>query len=178
MLWYALLHLASALAPGFAALLPLRVLALVAPAIFTPQAAACVGLLVPPEQRGRAITFIFLGWSVASVLGMPMSAFVGGTLGWRSAFALVALLSIASAAWVWRSMPDGVKPPALSAAPGGDLPLRALMSTVAVTVLSAAGQFVLFSYFAPYFKFSWTSRRARSASTSCGSAPSACWATW
>ena len=59
---------------------------MLAPAIFTPQAAACVGLLVPPQQRGRAITFIFLGWSVASVLGMPIGAYVGGTLGWRSAF--------------------------------------------------------------------------------------------
>ena len=44
------------------------------------------------EQRGRAVTFIFLGWSLASVLGMPMAAYVGGTLGWRSAFGLVALL--------------------------------------------------------------------------------------
>jgi predicted MFS family arabinose efflux permease len=153
MLWYALLHLACALAPGFAVLLPLRVLALLAPAIFTPQAAACVGLLVPPEQRGRAITFIFLGWSVASVLGMPIAAFVGGTLGWRSAFGVVALLSVVSAAWVWRSMPDGVKPPALSAAAWKEtFRSRALMTTVAVTVLYAAGQFVLFSYFAPYFK--------------------------
>lgn len=153
MLWYALLHLACAMAPNFAALLPLRVLALVSPAIFTPQAAACVGLLVPPEQRGRAITFIFLGWSVASVLGMPISAFVGGTLGWRSAFVLIALLSVASAAWVWRSMPDGVKPPALSLAAWKEtFRSKALMTCVAVTVLYAAGQFVQFSYFAPYFK--------------------------
>ncbi|MCC2635046.1 MAG: major Facilitator Superfamily protein, partial [Ramlibacter sp.] len=86
MAWYALLHLACALAPDFAWLLPLRVLALVSPAIFTPQAASCVGLLVPPDMRGRAITFIFVGWSVASVLGMPLAAFVGGTLGWRAAF--------------------------------------------------------------------------------------------
>lgn len=153
MLWFALLHVASALAPNFAALLPLRVLALLSPAIFTPQAAACVGLLVPPEQRGRAITFIFVGWSLASVLGMPISAFVGGTLGWRSAFVLVALLSLASALWVWRAMPDGVKPPALSAAAWKQtFRSRALMTCLAVTVLYAAGQFVLFSYFAPYFK--------------------------
>ena len=153
MLWYALLHLACAMAPNFAALLPVRVLALVSPAIFTPQAAACVGLLVPPDQRGRAITFIFLGWSVASVLGMPISAFVGGTLGWRSAFVLIALLSVASAAWVWRAMPDGVKPPALSLAAWKEtLRSKALMTCVAVTVLYAAGQFVQFSYFAPYFK--------------------------
>jgi predicted MFS family arabinose efflux permease len=153
MLWYALLHLACAFAPGFALLLALRVLALLAPAIFTPQAAACVGLLVPPEQRGRAITFIFVGWSVASVLGMPIAAYVGGTLGWRAAFVVVAVLSLASALWVWRAMPDGVKPPALSRAAWAEtFRSRALMTTVLVTVLYAGGQFVLFSYFAPYFK--------------------------
>ncbi|HSV35944.1 MAG TPA: MFS transporter [Ramlibacter sp.] len=153
MLWYGALHLASTLAPGFASLLPLRVLTMISPAIFTPQAAACVALLVPPEQRGRAITFVFLGWSVASVLGMPIGAFVGGTLGWRSAFALVGLLSLASAWWVWRSMPDGVKPPALSAAAWREtIQSGPLMLCVLVTVLSAAGQFVLFAYFAPYYK--------------------------
>jgi predicted MFS family arabinose efflux permease len=153
MVWFALLHVACALAPDFAWLLPLRVLALVSPAIFTPQAAACVGLLVPAEMRGRAITFIFVGWSVASVLGMPIAAFVGGTLGWRAAFVVVAVLSVASAAWVWRSMPDGVKPPALSKAAWSEtFRSKALMTCVSVTVLYAAGQFVLFSYFAPYFK--------------------------
>jgi len=154
MLWYGALHLACIAAPSFAALLPLRVIAMIAPAIFTPQAAACVGLLVPTEQRGRAITFVFLGWSVASVLGMPIGAFVGGTLGWRSAFAVVGLLSFAAAAWVWRAMPNGVRPPALSAADWREtLRSKALMLCVLVTVLYSAGQFVLFSYFAPYYKF-------------------------
>jgi len=153
MLWYGALHLACIAAPSFAALLPLRVIAMIAPAIFTPQAAACVGLLVPPEQRGRAITFVFLGWSVASVLGMPIGAFVGGTLGWRSAFGVVALLSLAAAVWVWRAMPNGVRPPALSAADWREtLRSKALMLCVLVTVLYSAGQFVLFSYFAPYYK--------------------------
>jgi predicted MFS family arabinose efflux permease len=134
-------------------LLVVRVLPVVSPAIFTPQAAACVGLLVAPAQRGRAITFVFLGWSVASVLGMPIGAFIGGTLGWRSAFVAVALLSVVSAVWVWRAMPDGIKPPALSRAAWGEaLRSPALMLCVAVTLLYSAGQFVLFSYFAPYFK--------------------------
>jgi predicted MFS family arabinose efflux permease len=153
MLWYAGMHFACTASPTFAALLPLRALTMIAPAIFTPQAAACVGLLVPPEQRGRAITFVFLGWSVASVLGMPIGAVVGGTMGWRSAFALVGVLSLVSAFWVWRAMPDGVKPPALSAAAWREtLRSPALMFCVLVTVLYSAGQFVLFSYFAPYYK--------------------------
>lgn len=153
MLWYAVLHGVCALMPTFGALLPVRVLAVVAPAIFTPQAAACVGLLVAPEQRGRAITFVFLGWSVASVLGMPLGAFIGGVWGWRTAFALIGLLSLASALWVWRAMPDGIRPPALTLDAWREtLRSRALMLCVAVTMLYAAGQFVLFSYMAPYYK--------------------------
>ena len=153
LVWYAVFLALSAWMPSFGSLLIVRVLTVISPAIFTPQAAACVGLLVPPEQRGRAITFVFLGWSVASVVGMPLGAFIGGTLGWRSAFGVVALLSVVGAVWVWRAMPDGIKPPALSRAAWGEaLRSPALMLCVAVTLLYSAGQFVLFSYFAPYFK--------------------------
>lgn len=153
MLWYAVFLGLSALMPGFGSLLVVRVLTVVSPAIFTPQAAACVGLLVAPHQRGRAITLVFLGWSVASVLGMPLGAWIGGTLGWRSAFGFAALLSLISAVWLWRALPDGIKPPALSRAAWGEtLQSKALMMCVAVTILYSAGQFVLFSYFAPYFK--------------------------
>jgi predicted MFS family arabinose efflux permease len=153
LLWYALLMGLSALAPSYLTLLPLRVLAVIAPAVFTPQAADCIGLLVPEAQRGRAISFVFLGWSVASVLGMPLSAWIGGVLGWRWAFALVAVLAVASAIWVWRAMPDGVRPAALSrAAWGRTLGSAPLMLALGVTLLSSFGQFTLFSYFAPYLQ--------------------------
>lgn len=153
LLWYGLLHLLCAAMPSFGALFPVRVLAVVAPAVFTPQAAACVSLLVPPAERGRAITFVFLGWSVASVLGMPLAAWIGGSLGWRSAFALVGLMGLVSTAWVWRAMPNGIRPPALSRAAWGEtLRSRPLMLCILVTVLYAAGQFVLFAYLAPYYK--------------------------
>jgi predicted MFS family arabinose efflux permease len=150
--WYALLMAISAMAPSYAALLPLRVLTVIAPAIFTPQAAASVGLLVSPAQRGRAITFVFLGWSVASVLGMPLTAWISGTLGWRWAFGLVALMAAASAWWVWRAMPDGIRPAALSRkAWGQTLGSPAIMLALSVTMVLGFGQFILFSYFAPYF---------------------------
>jgi len=153
MLWYALLHFACVAAPSFGALMPLRVLAMASPAIFTPQAAACVGLLVAADLRGRAITFVFLGWSVASVLGMPIGAWLGGTFGWRSAFAAVGVLGLVSAWWVWTAMPNGIKPPPLSLAAWREtLRSKALMLCIAVTLLYSAGQFVLFSYLAPYYK--------------------------
>ena len=153
MLWYGVLHMLSAAMPNFGALLVVRVLTVISPAVFTPQAAACIAFLVPPHQRGKAISLVFLGWSVASVVGMPMGAWIGGTLGWRYAFSMVAVLALLSALWVWRSMPDGVRPPAFSLATWRETLLsRPLMLCVAVTALYSAGQFVLFSYFAPYYK--------------------------
>ena len=155
MLWYGVLHLLSAVMPTFGALLGVRILTVISPAIFTPQAAACIGQLVPPHQRGKAISLVFLGWSVASVVGMPLGSWIGGTLGWRYAFAAVGLLAFFSAAWVWRAMPQGIKPPAFSLATWRQtLQSKPLMLCVAVTALYSAGQFVLSAYFAPYYKTS------------------------
>ncbi|RUR69942.1 MFS transporter [Variovorax guangxiensis] len=153
LLWYAIGHVLCALMPTFGALLPVRMLTVIAPAIFTPQAAACAGLLVPPEHRGRAVTFVFLGWSMASVLGLPIGALIGGHLGWRMAFAAIAALSVASATSVWLTLPNGIRPAALTAAAWSRV-LRSpvLMGIVSVTALQGAGQFVLFSYFGPILK--------------------------
>jgi len=151
--WYALGHVAAALMPHYAALLPVRALGVLSAAAFTPQAAAALSAMTPPAQRGRAITFVFLGWSLASVAGLPLSSLIAETLGWRWAFAFVALLSAPAALWVWRAMPDGVKPPSLSLAQWGSVFTHpALMALVAVTACSAAGQFTLFSYLAPYYR--------------------------
>jgi predicted MFS family arabinose efflux permease len=153
MLWYAAGHLLATWMPSFGALLPVRMLTVIAPAIFTAQAAACAGLLAPPEQRGRAVTFVFLGWSMASVLGLPLGALIGGHLGWRAAFAAIALLSLVSATWIWVKLPSGIRPAALSRDAWARVfksPL--LMGVVCVTALQGSGQFVLFSYFAPILK--------------------------
>lgn len=151
--WYGAGHALSALMPDYAALAPVRALCMLGAAVFTPQAAAAIGHMSPPEQRGRAITFVFLGWSVASVAGMPLAAWIGETFGWRSAFATVAVLGFVAAAWVYAAMPDGVKPAALSRAAWREaLTQPALMAIVAVTALQSAGQFTLFSYFAPYYR--------------------------
>jgi len=157
MAWYALFHALCAIAPSYTLLMILRVLAVVTPAVFTPQAAACVGLLAKPEERTKAITFICLGWSISSVFGVPILASIGGLgtggEGWRWAFALVAVVAAGSALWIWRVLPSGIQIAALSrAAWVGVFKHRVLMMTVGVTLLLSFGQFILFSYFTAYYK--------------------------
>jgi len=151
--WYAIGHALCALAPSFAALVPVRAVTVLGAAVFTPQAAAAIGAMTPPAERAGAITFIFIGWSVASVVGMPMSAWLGDTFGWQSAFLAIAAIGAVGAVWVAATVPAGVRPPSLTlaswrAAFGSPV----LMAIVLVTALAGAAQFTLFSYFAPYFK--------------------------
>jgi MFS transporter, DHA1 family, inner membrane transport protein len=109
--------------------------------------------MAKPEARGHAITFVFLGWAVASVLGLPLHAYVAETFGWRVALGGVAAMSAIAAAWVWCVMPDGVRPAPLSAAQWRTVFTdRVLMAVVMVTALAGAAQFTLFSYMAPYMR--------------------------
>jgi predicted MFS family arabinose efflux permease len=151
--WYAIGHALCALMPTYSALLPVRAATVLGAAVFTPQAAAAIGAMTSPLERAGAITFIFIGWSIASVVGMPMAAWLGDTFGWQSAFLAIAAIGAVGAAWVAATVPTGVRPPSLTlaswrAAFGSPV----LMAIVLVTALAGAAQFTLFSYFAPYFK--------------------------
>ena len=154
MLWYAAGHALCALMPSYATLWPLRAATLLAAAVFTPQAAAAIAFMAPPAERGRHITFIFLGWSMASVLGLPISSWLGESFGWRTAFVAIAAMSLVAAGWVFAVIPNGVKPAGLSVRDWRHvLTSPVLMAMVAVTALSGAGQFTVFSYFVPYYRF-------------------------
>jgi predicted MFS family arabinose efflux permease len=153
LVWYAVGHALCAFAPNYPLLTPIRAACMLGAALFTPQAAATIGWLTPPERRGRAVTFIFLGWSMASVIGMPIANFVGDAFGWRFAFGLVALMSLVGAAGVWATVPAGVKPAVAGIAVWKQvLAQPVLLAVVLVTALSASGQFTLFSYMAPIFR--------------------------
>ena len=114
MVWFALGHALCAWAPSYEWLWPFRALTVLSAAVFTPQAAATVGFMSTPAHRGRAITFVFMGWAIASVAGMPLAAWVGERLGWRVAMSMIAVASLVAAVLVHRYLPKGIRPPALS----------------------------------------------------------------
>lgn len=153
LLLFAAGHLLAAAAPSYALVLALRILTGFGAAIFTPQAAATAGLLVPPEQRGRAIALVFLGFSVATVLGVPLGTYLGAHFGWRVAVAVVGILALACAALLRLAVPHGLQATPIGAAEWrrvlSDAPL---LMTVAVTVVQGSAQFVIFVYIAKLFR--------------------------
>lgn len=153
LLIYGAMHLAAALAPSFAALMAIRFVTAIGAAIYTPQAAATLPLLVDARTRGRAISFVFLGWSVASVVGMPMGTLIASTLGWRFSMGIVGVLALAVAVAVWRAMPGGLQvAPVGRTAWAAVLRHKPIMLVVMTTMIQSAGMFTMFTYIAPLMR--------------------------
>lgn len=150
---YALMHFAAALAPGYVTLLLARVAAAIATALFTPQAAATAGLMVSPQERGKAIGLSFLGWSISAVLGTPLGAYLSAEVGWRPTMSLVGVLSAISAVAIWWRIPGKLYVAKIDRAAWKALfSDRPMLIAMSVTTMQAIGMFVVFSYMALLLK--------------------------
>lgn len=62
--------------------------------------------MVQPDQQGRAMAIAMVGTPVALSLGVPLGTWMGGLLGWRSAFAAMSGLTLILIVWVLLKVPD------------------------------------------------------------------------
>jgi predicted MFS family arabinose efflux permease len=149
---FAVFNLAAALTHSFLALAAVRVLLAFAAGVYTPNANALAGALVPAEQRGRAIAIVNGGLTAAIALGVPLGALVGERLGWRMTFVGVAVLSTIAAVGLARGLLRGVGASMVTASLGDRV--RAVRNprvtrTLAVTTLWATGSYAVYTYIAP-----------------------------
>jgi MFS transporter, DHA1 family, inner membrane transport protein len=150
---YAAGHTAAALAPSFELQLFLRAVTVIGAAVFTPQAASTVGLLVPADKRAGAIAFIFIGWSAASVAGIPLGSLLSHAFGWRAVYGLMAGLSLLAAVCVWLTLKPKLFVTPLSLAAWKEALSSPLLWLVfIVTLLSMSAQFSMFGYIAKILK--------------------------
>ncbi|GGY53966.1 MFS transporter [Streptomyces omiyaensis] len=99
-------NLASALAPGYGWLLAGRVLAGLPHGAFFGVGAVVAARLVRPDRQARAVATMFLGLTVANILGVPAATLLGQHLGWRATFLVVAVIGLASLAALARMVPE------------------------------------------------------------------------
>lgn len=95
----------SGLAPDYATLFFARMVMAVGAVLIGPMASATAASLAQPAQRGAALGTVFGGMTMATVIGVPASGWMGGAVGWRETMGLLALLAIAGAAWVRLAVP-------------------------------------------------------------------------
>lgn len=147
---FALANLVTALAPTYAVLMAMRVVAALIAAALTPAAFSMAARLAPTERTGRAVGAVAAGLTVALFLGVPVGALLGSAFGWRSAFVAVAVLTCAVLA------ASALRLPRLPGAPETGLreQLRhlgrpAILMCVTGTVAGATCGFMTYTYIAP-----------------------------
>ena len=105
---FALANLASAFAPDYATLLAIRLVMLAVGALYTPQAAGTADLMVKAEKRGSTIAYIFLGWSLAAAVGLPLITFIASRYGWRAVYGSIGVFGCFSALLLAWRLPRGL----------------------------------------------------------------------
>jgi predicted MFS family arabinose efflux permease len=88
---FAVSQLAAALAPTFLVLMLARLICALAHGVFWSTIAPVAARLAPPGKAGRATALVFLGNSLAIVLGVPLGTALGQWLGWRVAVGALAV---------------------------------------------------------------------------------------
>ena len=149
----ALANLFAAFSHSYDQLMLARVLAAVTSAVYTPQVAATVSMLVPDAERPATLAKLMVGWAVGQVIGNPLSVLIGTSFGWRASFATIGIASALIAVLVWYSLPGNVRVPPLTLHRWFQV-IRspALRWLTAATALTNIGSSVMFSYVAPIVK--------------------------
>ncbi|HEX7883994.1 MAG TPA: MFS transporter [Afipia sp.] len=143
---------ASAIAPSYVTLMAVRLVMLAVAALFTPQAAGTAAMMVSPERRGSTMSYVFLGWSLALAVGLPLVAYVASHIGWRVVYIGIGIIALINLVLlVWR-IPAGLVGTPVNLKTWGELARNPLiLLLLLITVLQTSGQFVVFTYLGPLF---------------------------
>ncbi|WKB50583.1 MFS transporter [Eleftheria terrae] len=152
MVVFTLGNLACALAPDYATLMVARVLTSLAHGTFFGLGAVVATGLVAPDRKASAISIMFTGLTVATLLGVPAGAWLGLHFGWRSTFWAVSAIGVlATAVILWLVPADRQDRPAgLSLADEVKVLARPqVLLGLLATVVGFAGLFAVFTYIQP-----------------------------
>ena len=98
-------NLLVAASSSLAVLLVMRILLGIALGGFWSMAAAVAMRLVPPALLPRALSIIFSGIAVGTVVAVPLGSYLGGRYGWRSAFVAAAAVGVVTLAFQLFTLP-------------------------------------------------------------------------
>lgn len=143
-------NVASALAPTYGLLFGARFLTGLPHGALFGVGAVVAARLVAPDRAARAVSRMFLGLTVANIVGVPAGTALGQQLGWRTAFLAIAVIGLVALAALALFVPHQPR----GAQSGARHELRAMGNRhvaigLAVAVVGFGGFFAVYSYLVP-----------------------------
>ena len=144
-------NVCCAIAPNYTVLLLARVITSLAHGTFFGVGSVVATGLVAADRRASAISIMFTGLTVATLLGVPAGAWLGLHFGWRSTFWAVAAIGVAAMLVIAALVPAGHEH-------GHRIAVRdelraignpSVLLGLLMTVLGFAGVFTVFTYIQP-----------------------------
>ena len=107
--------------------------------------------MVAPHQQGRALALAMVGTPIALSLGVPLGTWLGGLVGWRTAFGLMSALTLLLIVWVLVKVPDYPPQPAHQRLSLGQvLTTPGVRPVLAVVISWMLAHNILYTYIAPF----------------------------
>ncbi|MBD9655637.1 MFS transporter [Pseudomonas sp. PDM12] len=143
-------NLMSALATDYTSLLIARVVTSLNHGAFFGVGSVVAASLVAPDKRAGAVAAMFMGLTLATIGGVPLAAWFGELLGWRTAFWGIAGLGVITMLALWFALPNVELPKG----DGALAEIRVLgrgpvLAALALTVVGSSAMFTVFTYIAP-----------------------------
>lgn len=140
----------SAIAGDYAMLMVARVITSLNHGAFFGVGSVVAASLVAPEKRASAVAAMFMGLTLANVIGVPLAPWIGETFGWRTAFGAITVWGLITMVALRIALPD------IPHAGGGNmfaelgvLKRREVLIALALTAIGSAAMFTVFTYIAP-----------------------------
>lgn len=150
MLFFSLGNFATAFATDFHTLVLSRFIAGLPHGAYFGVAALVAAALAGPERRAKAVSYMMLGLTIATVIGVPFATWLGQHWGWRSGFQFAALIGVLTIAAIWLALPKIAAPANAS--------MRSELSgirrpqmwlTLGIAAIGFGGMFSVYTYISP-----------------------------
>ncbi|MFJ6025389.1 MFS transporter [Brevundimonas sp. NPDC092305] len=143
-------NLLSAISTSYDMLLVSRLITSLNHGAFFGVGSIVAASLVPENRRAGAVAAMFMGLTIANVVGVPLATWAGEQIGWRASFWGIAALGLVAMAALRFTLPNLAAPASGNvAAELRVLSRTPVLAALALTVLGSSAMFTVFTYIAP-----------------------------
>jgi len=146
-------NLLAAMSHSYDLLLAARILTSFNHGAFFGVGSIVAASLVPPQRQAGAVAAMFMGLTIANVVGVPLATWAGEHLGWRASFWGIAALGVATMVSLRLTLPNLPAPKDSDAmAELRVLKRGKVLGALALTVIGSSAMFTVFTYIAPILR--------------------------